>query len=160
MKNLKKLFSVLLALALSLTLAGAALAEATEAEPEKDRFEGEWICNRATMLIILEDDGYRVNIRWGSSAWEESEWDYGCILENGVLVSTPFGTCDDVTYDDNGNEISRVTRYDDDVSSFTLTEDGHLVWKSEKEQFEQEMAFEFSRSLEEVLAEDAGDSEG
>ena len=120
---------------------------------EKDtRFEGVWECDRATMLIIEEDGGYRVNIQWGSSAWEYTEWNYGCVLtSNGVLVSTPFGLRQDVLYNEGGEEESRETIYDDDTGYFSKTMDGKVTWGSEKETFDQDMVFEWVCSVEEYL---------
>ena len=124
---------------------------------EKDtQFEGLWECDRATMLIVEEDDGYRVHIEWGSSAWELTEWNYACFLKsNGFLISTPFGQREDVVYNDGGEEESRETIYDDDTGYFSKTTDGRVIWVSEKETFDQEMIFEWVSTVEEYLEKSA-----
>lgn len=152
---MKRILMVLMALALM--LAGTALAET--AEPQTG-FSGIWVCDRANMIVIDEDDGYRVHIEWADSAWENTEWDYGCVLADGALVSTPFGLCVKHVYAEDGTLISSETVYDDDVSFFTLREDGRLVWQSEKENFGQEMAFEWISAFEGAFSEDTPDADG
>ena len=37
-----------------------------------------WEDDRASLKVVREDEGYKVIIEWGSSAWESSVWIYSC----------------------------------------------------------------------------------
>lgn len=123
-------------------------------EKADDPFEGFWECDRAGMVIIEEDDGYRAHIEWSSSATENSEFDYACTLQENALVSTPMGSRIDKVYDENGEVASSSTAYDDDVATFTLNDEGKIIWTSEKENFQNEMAFEKAMTLHEYLEQE------
>ena len=51
-------------------------------------FEGVWQCDRATIAMYWEEEGFKVLITWGSSAWEHTEWEYSCFYhdEDNTLV--------------------------------------------------------------------------
>ena len=72
---MKRLLAIILTL---IMLCGIpALAEDVPPIAAKD-FEGEWQCGRASIEMYWEEEGFRVHIRWGSSAWEHTEWEYSC----------------------------------------------------------------------------------
>ncbi|MBR3016896.1 MAG: hypothetical protein IKH57_07455 [Clostridia bacterium] len=107
-------------------------------------FAGEWQCGRATVEMNWEEEGFRVLIRWGSSAWEHTEWEYSCFYdeENNTLVSMPFGTRTDCVYGDDGELASATEVYNDGAAAFALTEEGFLTWDDEKENAGDGMLFE------------------
>ena len=143
---MKKMISVCLALVLALGLTGICLAESENARPapSPDPYSGIWQCDRASIEIDWEEDGYRVFIEWSNSAWEHTEWQYSCFYheEDNTLVSMPFGLRTDVVYTEDSDEPSYTDIYDDGQATFFLDEDGHLIWQDEKEDAGKDMHFE------------------
>ena len=108
-------------------------------------FDGStWACDRASIEMYWEEEGYKVNVSWGSSAWEETEWDYSCYYnpENNTLVSMPFGTRTEYEYDDNGLVKNWQEVYNDGNATFSLDDEGRLIWQDEKEDAGAGMRFE------------------
>ena len=95
----------------------------------RDSVEGAvWMDDRASLEVIPEGDGYKVLILWASSAWETTEWTYACEYEpeEDRLVAISM-ICDDVVYDENGNE-TRTTVADQECETvFAPNENGELV---------------------------------
>jgi len=142
---MKKLLAIILTLALLLT--NAAFAEEDEFAPmpeEAAAFEGTWVCGRASIDMIWEEEGFRVFITWSSSAWEHTEWEYSCLYheEDHSLVSMPFGSRTEVTFAEDGETAAYNTVYEDGEATFTLDEEGCLIWTDEKENAGQDMRFE------------------
>ena len=79
-----------------------------------------------------------------SSAWEHTEWEYSCHLneDDNTLVSLPFGIRTEYVYDDNGEQVSAREAYSDGCASFSLDAEGCLIWKDEKENAGEGMRFE------------------
>ena len=144
---MKKILMVLMALALAMTCFAAFAEEEPiiQEAPNPDPFSGIWECDRATAEIVWEEEGYKVLIHWGSSAEEATEWEYSCYYneENKTMLSMPFGMRTELTFDENGNEASYNVVYEDGTAEFSLDEDGHLIWKDEKEDAGKDMAFEW-----------------
>ena len=118
-----------------------------EEEPmpaEAAAFEGVWQCDRATIAMYWEEEGFKVLITWGSSAWEHTEWEYSCFYheEDNTVVSMPFGTRTEVVYDVNGEQTSVAEVYNDGEAVFSLDEEGKLIWLDEKENAGDGMRFE------------------
>ena len=111
---------------------------------EAAAFEGVWQCDRATIAMYWEEEGFKVLITWGSSAWEHTEWEYSCFYhdEDHTLVSMPFGTRTEVVYDENGEQTSATEVYNDGEAIFSLDEEGKLIWLDEKENAGDGMRFE------------------
>lgn len=107
-------------------------------------FQGEWQCDRASISMNWEEEGFRVLIRWGSSAWDHTEWEYSCFYheENNTLVSVPFGTRTDYKYGDDGVLVSCDEVYNDGQATFSLDGEGRLIWQDEKENAGEGMRFE------------------
>ena len=109
-----------------------------------DAFEGVWQCERATVAMYWEDEGFKVLITWGSSAWEYSEWEYSCYYheEDNTVVSVPFGTRTEYVYGEDGELASATEAYNDGAATFLLDEEGYLIWRDEKENAGEGMRFE------------------
>ncbi len=107
------------------------------------RFEGEWQCDRAAIEVYWEEEGFKVLIRWGSSAWEHTEWEYSCYYheDDGTLVSMPFGTRTEYVYSDDGEIVSATEAYSDGEAAFCLDEEGCLIWLDGKENAGEGMRF-------------------
>ena len=137
---------LLAALALTLLAMGAALAEEPDIQspPSPDLYSGSWACDRASIEMNWEEEGYRVLISWGSSAWENSEWEYSCYYheEDKTLVSMPFGSRTDYVYGDDGELVSATEIYSDGSATFSLDGEGKLIWQDEKENAGDGMRFE------------------
>ena len=103
-----------------------------------------WVCDRASIEIAWQDEGYKVFVQWGSSAWENTEWDYSCYYdaETNTLTALPFGVKTELTYDDSGNVTKWVDVYTDGEATFRLDGNGRLLWEDAKEDAGKGMAFE------------------
>ena len=140
---MKRFLLVLLALVMTI---GLAMAE-SDTKPMPDEaaaFEGEWQCDRATAEFYWEEEGFKVLISWGSSAWETTTWEYSCFYheDDNTVVSMPFGIKTELVFDENGNETSATAAYEDGQATFKIDENGYLVWIDEKENAGGGMRFE------------------
>ena len=142
---MKKAFLVLMAfvLAIACTAALAEEAPAAQEAPDPDNYSGMWQCDRASIEINREEEGYRILIEWGSSAWETTFWEYSCFYheEDNTLVSMPFGLRTEVVYTEGSDEATYTDVYDDGQATFSLDEDGCLIWQDEKEDAGKGMRF-------------------
>ncbi len=142
---MKKMISVCLALVLALGLTGICLAESENARPapSPDPYSGIWQCDRATAEIVWEEEGYRVLIHWGSSAWEATEWEYSCDYreEDHTMVSMPSGVRTELVFDDQGEQTSFTVVYEDGEAVFSLDGDGCLIWQDRKDNAGEGMRF-------------------
>ena len=87
-----------------------------------------WQDDRASLEVIPEGDGYKVLIIWGSSAWEMTEWTYACYYDMEEDKLTAINViCDDVVYDENGNETRTTVLEQDCETIFVPNENGELV---------------------------------
>lgn len=133
---MKKLLSLLAALTLTLGLTGVCLAESEDARPapSPDPYSGIWQCDRATAEIIWEEEGYRVLIQWGSSAWELTEWEYSCYYQeaDNTMVATD-GSRAELTFNDAGEETACRVVYEDGKAVFSLDAEGCLIWQDQNE---------------------------
>ena len=151
---MKKLILVLTAIALMMACT-AVLAEeepAIQEAPDPDNYSGVWQCDRASIEIVWEEEGYRILIHWGSSAWECTEWEYSCYYheDDNTLVSMPFGIRKELVYSDD-NELPEITVvYEDGDAVFSLDEEGHLIWTDLKENMGKDMQFEWISEVPDV----------
>ena len=151
---MKKLILVLTAIALMMACT-AVLAEeepAIQEAPDPDNYSGVWQCDRASIEIVWEEEGYRILIHWGSSAWECTEWEYSCYYheDDNTLVSMPFGIRKELVYSDD-NELPEITVvYEDGDAVFSLDEEGHLIWTDLKENMGENMQFEWISEVPEI----------
>ena len=157
---MKKLFAIILVLALTLVSVGFAEEEALPPMPEEAAvYEGTWVCDRASIEIIWEEEGFRVFISWGSSATENAEWEYSCYYHENdrTLVSMPFGYYNAETktlesmpsgihrenvFGEDGEIVTSNIVYEDGEAIFTLDADGHLLWQDAKADAGKDMIFE------------------
>lgn len=142
---MKKLVAMIMVLVM--LLAVAAFAEDEEFAPmpeEATGYEGKWICDRASMEVVWEEEGFRVFIQWGSSASESTEWSYSCFYnaKNNSMESMPTGTRTEIVYNDSGEIESFNEAYNDGEATFALDEEGYLIWHDEKEDAGKDMRFE------------------
>lgn len=112
-----------------------------EADPAGRPYVGEWACDRATLVIGVEDGDYVANVRWASSAFEVVEWVYDCAVGEAGLVSET-GEKYVIACNDRGLEVSSTLEYEDGAAVFALTADGALTWQDAVEDAGAGMAFE------------------
>ena len=143
---MKKIFLVLMAfvLAIACTAALAEEAPAAQEAPDPDHYSGVWQCDRASIEINWEEEGYRVFIEWGSSAMESTIWEYSCLYheEDDTLVSMPFGLRTELVYTEDSDDPALTEVYNDGTATFSLDADGRLIWLDEKENAGEGMKFE------------------
>ena len=143
--TMKKMALILMVLVLM--TANAAFAEEVfdgQPAPTPDLFSGLWVCGRASIEMDWEEEGYRVLIQWGSSAWEYTEWEYSGFYheEDQTVVTMPFGRRTDLVYNDESEIASAKEIYDDGEAVFSLDAEGYLIWLDEKENAGADMRFE------------------
>ncbi len=106
-------------------------------------FDGsKWVCDRASIEMDWEEEGYRVYVEWGSNAWESTVWMYSCFYDAATNSLSGMGSCENLEYDDDGKVVSSGVVYEDGDVTFTLTEEGKLLWKDAKEDAGKDMQFE------------------
>ena len=152
---MKKVLAILMALVLAVACT-AALAEEEPGfrpAPDPDHFSGIWECERASIEITWEEEGYRVLIEWNSSALETTTWEYSCLYheENDTIVSTPFGIRTEIVFDENSDDVTYTQVYDDGTATFSIDEEGHLIWLDEKENAGEGMLFDRIGDLPEII---------
>ena len=103
-----------------------------------------WVSGRATIEMYWEEEGYKVFVRWGSSASQATEWSYSCYYdaETDSMTEVGFGLKEEVTYAPDGTASEWKTIYDDGVATFYTDTDGCLIWQDEKEGAGDGMRFE------------------
>ncbi len=85
-----------------------------------------WQDDRASLEIFLEDtSNYKVLITWGSSAWEMTEWTYGCAYDAETqTLKAEHVICDEIVTDDAGNETRKTVLDKDSEAVFALNAEG------------------------------------
>ena len=94
-----------------------------------DGIEGSvWQDDRASLELFLEDtDNYKVLIRWGSSAWEMTEWVYACNYDaERQELKAVYVICDNVKYDDKGEEERTVVYEKESEALISLNAEGRV----------------------------------
>ena len=87
-----------------------------------------WQDDRASLEVIPEGDGFKVLISWGSSAWECTEWTYACDYDPDTdTLTAEHVICDDVKYDEAGEETRTNVLDQDCGTAFSLNGEGRAV---------------------------------
>ena len=93
-------------------------------------------------------DGARITVRWGSSAWETSEWIMeGFFDESDLTVEYSDAVRYDRVYNDDGSVKSETVAYEDGTGVFRFGEDGTMTWEDEKENQAEGIVFTFDPEL-------------
>ena len=143
---MKKIIALFLVLCFSLT-AAAALAEDgigyyLDDHPEAAVYESTWVAEDGDWRIEVygEDGGMKLFAVHRLGDNREDVWEYATELgEDNALVAAPLGLHyqqDTVTYDWN------TTYYEDGDATFTLNEEGKLLWNDLKEDAGKGLEFE------------------
>ena len=87
----------------------------------------DWQCDRASLEVFAEGDGYKVLITWGSSADEAREWTYaGYYDAEADVLNSVHVVCDDIAYSDSGEETRTEVLDQDCETVFLLNDEGNL----------------------------------
>ena len=88
-----------------------------------------WQDDRASLEVFLEDtDNYKVLISWSSSASELTEWVYaGTYDAETQTLKAEYVVCDEVTFDEAGNETRKNVYEHDSEAVFSLNEEGKVL---------------------------------
>lgn len=108
-------------------------------------FEGNWICDRASITILWSDERYEVEIEWADSAWVTHRWSLigAYNAKDNTIEANGMETV--WTYDDNGAFVSSEDVNPEGCSAvFSLNQDGKLVWQDDQVPHAAGMAFEYN----------------
>lgn len=116
-------------------------AEELDYRAQASVFLGRWVCDRAVIEFTEDNEAYRAFITWGSDYRSRAEWRYACVYDDMENVMEGTGTMANVTYGEDGQEVSREVLYEDGRAAFAI-KDGRLIWNDMKENAGSGMAFE------------------
>ena len=145
---MKHMMKLILALILATACVCAALAEEEpdyrDMYPESLAYESDWGCGGTMLQIWCEDGGFRVMVtqRAGDMLDERLVWEYSPFYdaESQTLISL-FAVKTREYCGDGGELIGSETLYEDGSATFSLLENGNLVWNDEVEDAGKGMEF-------------------
>ena len=107
-------------------------------------FAGEYQCDRAHANV--QDAGFEdawITIRWGSSAWELTQWDiFGTIDADTMTISYSGCTMSNLVYDDDGELKSQETVYEGGTGTIVFNGDGTFTWHEDQSESGEDLVFE------------------
>ena len=158
---MKKLLTLLLALMMLFSLAAcAAKSEPAGSEPAGSEpagsepaaaedgqnpvmnFVGTYACDRASVFVEADGaDGAKLTVRWGSSAWEHSEWTMSGKFDPETLT-IEYSDCvrKDVAFAEDGSVDSETVVFENGVGTVHFEND-NLYWKDDEEHVADDMVF-------------------
>nr|WP_297709076.1 hypothetical protein [uncultured Butyrivibrio sp.] len=124
-------------------------AESTNTEPEANEeanaeddsqiqrydFEGQYYAGRGNLSITQEADGsFLIEVWWGSSASEHSEWVMTGTYDEGANRIT-YSDCvkHDYTLKENGEVDTDVTAYTDGTGNIQIVDGSTIVWTDDQD---------------------------
>ena len=114
----------------------------------------DWQDDRSFLEVVPEDDGFKVLITWGNSAWEVTEWTYACDYEPETdELTAEHVICDNVVFDDNGEETRTNVMDKDCETVFSLNDQGLLVITNAEDDRLEGKTYERMPSVEEETGE-------
>ncbi len=109
-------------------------------------FVGLYQADRASMKVEAEGtDGAKLQVHWGSSAWESTEWAMSGKLDPQTLTVT-YDNCvrTDRVYSQDGSEYTDTVVYEDGTGRVIFNpQDNSLIWEDDKENAADGMVFGF-----------------
>ena len=107
---------------------------------------GKYGCDRATMTIEAQGtDEAKINVTWGSSAWEYAEWNMVGKFDT-ATNTVNYTNCEKkvVTYKDEGVIEKEEVEYTDGTGSIKVNDDYSLEWTDDKEHIADGSKFVFA----------------
>ncbi|MBR5094039.1 MAG: hypothetical protein IK095_02995 [Oscillospiraceae bacterium] len=106
-------------------------------------FAGEYQCDRAhaTVQSAGAEEAW-ITIRWGSSAWEHTQWDIFGKLDTETLSIAYTGcTKSNIVYDEDGEVKSQETVYEGGTGTIVFHDDGTFTWYEDQSENTAGMVF-------------------
>ncbi len=122
-------------------------------------FIGPYVSGRARALVeCVGDDGAKITIEWGGSAWELARWVMSGRLDTDTLT-VEYSDCvkSIVTYGDGGSLVSEDVEYENGSGRVVFGEDLTLTWQGDQSE-QENLIFEWAWEPEPVKI-DCGSSE-
>ena len=108
-------------------------------------FIGNYQSDRASALIECvgrEDAG--ITIKWGSSAWELTQWNIVGRLDTDTLTINYSGSMkQNLVYDDSGDLKSEEIVYTDGSGTIVFHDDGTFTWHEDQSEYGADMVFKW-----------------
>ena len=108
-------------------------------------FIGNYQCDRASATVECSgsEDAW-ITIKWGSSAWELTQWDIVGRLDTDTLsIEYSGSTKRNLVYDDNGDLKSEEIVYEDGSGTVVFNDDGTFTWHEDLSENAADMVFEW-----------------
>ena len=108
-------------------------------------FIGNYQCDRASATVECSgsEDAW-ITIKWGSSAWELTQWDIVGRLDTDTLsIEYSGSTKRNLVYDDNGDLKSEEIVYEDGSGTIVFNDDGTFTWHEDLSENAADMVFEW-----------------
>ena len=149
---MKKLFTVLsvMVLVFAFTACGGGSQDGTSTDDGQNpvmNFVGNYACDRANIFVECNgDDGARMTVTWGSSAWDDSEWIMTGTFDTGTL-QFEYHDCvrTDYKYKEDGEVEAAEEVYTGGHGFMQFTEGDTLtlIWQDDQENVADGMVFEY-----------------
>ena len=108
-------------------------------------FIGNYQCGRASATVECfgSEDAW-ITIKWGSSAWELTQWDIVGRLDTDTLsIDYSGSTKRNLVYDDNGDLKRSETVYEDGSGTVVFNDDDTFTWHEDLSENAADMVFEW-----------------
>ncbi len=109
--------------------------EAADGDVQATGFEGQYYAGRGNLSILGHDDGtYRIEVWWGSSAAEHSEWTMNGTYDESTGTIT-YSDCEkhDYTLNEDGEVESDVTAYTNGTGNIKIVNDSTIIWTDDQD---------------------------
>ena len=127
-------------------------AESAEPEAVPDdgqnpvmNFIGQYQCDRAHALVeAVGEDGARITIDWGSSAWETARWEITGTFDVDTLT-IEYTDCvkSILTTSEDGESESVEVVFEDGTGTIVFGENGTFSWHDDQSEYGEDMLFEW-----------------
>ena len=146
-KNVITSICLALAAVMLLALAACGKESVTSDVSDKDEsadwqniamnFIGEYQWERAHALVEAEgDDGVKITIEWGGSAWSLAKWVITGKLDPETLtVNYTDSVKSEITYNGNGEIEKEDVIYTDGTGSVVFNDNGTFTWKDDRSEY-------------------------
>ena len=110
-------------------------ATSEEGQRQVEAFEGQYYAGRGNLSITGHDDGeYLIEVWWGSSASENSQWVmHGQYDESTATITYSDCVKEDFVLGDNGEPTSDEIAYTDGTGSIKIVDDSTIMWTDDQD---------------------------
>ena len=109
--------------------------EESESQRQVQPFEGQYYAGRGNLSITGHDDGeYLIEVWWGSSASENSQWVmHGTYDESTETITYSDCVKEDFVIGDNGEPTSDEIAYEGGTGSIKIVDDSTIMWTDDQD---------------------------